>query len=68
MTRQMRWVSLVSLAAALAVGAVGCLGDDQSSDGTSVSIGALSIRDCVRSSGQRSHHSVPRSATSGKSH
>ena len=47
MTRQMRWVSLVSLGAAVAVGAVGCLGDDQSSDGTSVSIGALSLGDAL---------------------
>ena len=46
MTRQMRWVSLVSLGAALAIGAVGCLGDD-SSDGTSVSLGALSLGDAL---------------------
>src|SRR5579863_3486206 len=46
MTRQMRWVSLVSLGAAVAVAAVGCLGDD-SSDGTSISIGALSLGDAL---------------------
>ena len=47
MTRQLRWVSLVSLGTAVAVGAVGCLGDDQASDGTSVSIGALSLGDAL---------------------
>jgi CxxC motif-containing protein (DUF1111 family) len=42
MTRQMRWVSLLSLAAAVAVGAVGCLGqgDDDNSD-TTTQVGAL---------------------------
>ena len=48
MTRQMRWASLVSLGVAVAVGAVGCLGDnDSSDDGTSTSIGALSLGDAL---------------------
>ena len=46
MTRQMRWVSLVSLGAAVAVGAVGCLGDE-SGDGASVSIGAVSTQSTI---------------------
>ncbi|HEX3901307.1 MAG TPA: di-heme oxidoredictase family protein [Polyangia bacterium] len=45
MTRQIRWVSLVSLGAALAVGAVGCLGDE--SEETSTSIGAISLGDAL---------------------
>jgi CxxC motif-containing protein (DUF1111 family) len=48
MTRQMRWASLASLGFAVAVGAVGCLGDnDSSGDGTSTSIGALSLGDAL---------------------
>jgi len=47
MTRQMRWASLLSLGAALAIGAVGCLGDNDSSDSTSTSIGALSLGDAL---------------------
>ncbi|HEY6476059.1 MAG TPA: di-heme oxidoredictase family protein [Polyangia bacterium] len=45
MKRQLRWVSLVSLGAAVAIGAVGCLGEE--SDDTSVSIGAVSIGDAL---------------------
>jgi CxxC motif-containing protein (DUF1111 family) len=42
MTRQMRWVSLLSLAAAVAVGAVGCLGQDQDDNSdTTTQVGAL---------------------------
>jgi CxxC motif-containing protein (DUF1111 family) len=41
MKRQLRWVSLVSLGGAIAIGAVGCLGEE--SDDTSVSIGAVSL-------------------------
>ena len=41
MKRQLRWVSLVSLGAAIAIGAVGCLGED--AEDTSVSIGAVSL-------------------------
>ena len=40
MTRQMRWVSLLSLGAAMAVGAVGCLGQEDDS-ATSTEVGAL---------------------------
>jgi CxxC motif-containing protein (DUF1111 family) len=42
MTRQMRWASLLSLAAAVALGAVGCLGQgqDDNSD-TTTQVGAL---------------------------
>jgi hypothetical protein len=39
MTRQMRWASLASLGVAVALGAVGCLGDKDSGDGTSTSDG-----------------------------
>ncbi len=46
MKRQLRWVSLVSLGAAIAIGAVGCLGEE-SDDGTSVSVGALSLGDAL---------------------
>ena len=41
MKRQMRWVSLVSLGAAIAVGAIGCLGDE--SEETTTTVGALSL-------------------------
>jgi CxxC motif-containing protein (DUF1111 family) len=41
MKRQMRWVSLVSLGAAIAVGAIGCLGEE--SEDTTTSVGALSL-------------------------
>jgi CxxC motif-containing protein (DUF1111 family) len=47
MTRQMRWASLMSLGVTVAVGAVGCLGDNDSSDSTSTSIGALSLGDAL---------------------
>ena len=40
MRRQMRWVSLLSLGAAAAVGAVGCLGEENDS-GTTTQTGAL---------------------------
>ena len=40
MTRQMRWASLLSLGAAMAVGAVGCLGQDNEPD-TTTQVGAL---------------------------
>jgi len=43
----MRWASLVSLGLAVAVGAVGCLGDNDSSDTTSTSIGAVSLGDAL---------------------
>jgi CxxC motif-containing protein (DUF1111 family) len=45
MKRQLRWVSLVSLGAAIAIGAVGCLGED--AEDTSVSIGAVSLGDAL---------------------
>ena len=45
MKRQLRWVSLVSLGGAIAIGAVGCLGEE--SDDTSVSIGAVSLGDAL---------------------
>ena len=41
MKRQIRWVSLVSLGAAVAIGAVGCLGDE--SEETSTTVGAVSL-------------------------
>jgi CxxC motif-containing protein (DUF1111 family) len=41
MTRQTRWVSLLSLGAAAAIGAVGCLGQEDDSATTSTQIGAL---------------------------
>ncbi len=41
MKRQMRWVSLVSLGASIAVGAIGCLGQD--SEDTTTSVGAVSL-------------------------
>jgi len=47
MKRQLRWVSLVSLGAALAIGAVGCLGDDSAETETSTSIGAVSLGDAL---------------------
>ena len=40
MTRQMRWVSLLSLGSAVAIGAVGCLGQEDTSD-TTTQVGAL---------------------------
>jgi CxxC motif-containing protein (DUF1111 family) len=40
MTRQMRWVSLLSLGSAVAMGAVGCLGQEDTSD-TTTQVGAL---------------------------
>ena len=41
MTRQMRWVSLVTLGATVAVGAVGCLGQGEDDSATTTQIGAL---------------------------
>jgi CxxC motif-containing protein (DUF1111 family) len=45
MKRQLRWVSLVSLGAAVAIGAVGCLGGE--AEETSTSIGAVSFGDAL---------------------
>ncbi|HEY4393615.1 MAG TPA: di-heme oxidoredictase family protein [Polyangia bacterium] len=42
MKGQLRWVSLVSLGAAVAIGAVGCLGEE-SEDTTTTSIGAVTL-------------------------
>ena len=41
MKRQMRWASLVSLSAAIASGAIGCLGDQ--SEDTTTTVGAVSL-------------------------
>lgn len=41
MKQQIRWVSLLSLGAAVSVGAVGCLGQEDSSSDTSTEVGAL---------------------------